>query len=303
MLKEINRLIREPLVQFILIGAAIYGAFALFGERPQEEQDRTIVITEDHVNSLASSFARRWNRPPTNQELLGLVRDYLRETLLYREALAMGLDQDDHIIRRRLAQKLEFLTNDLVKLTPPAEDVLERYLQDNMDEFRPSDLITFTHVFLDPDKRGEDTLPDAEALLQELGTAGPPSQETLKRGDRFMMQSYYPEATVREVQRQMGSGFAEAVMQLEPGTWHGPVLSGYGVHLVYVSDLIAAEDPLLADVREQVLDAYFREQTEKFNAEYLDALSERYDIIMEEPVESDANETPAEAESGDAATS
>jgi hypothetical protein len=205
----------------------------------------------------------------------------------------MGLDRDDHIIRRRLAQKLEFLTNDLVKLTPPAEEVLESYLQDNMDEFRPPDLITFAHIFFDPDRRGDNTLPDAEILLQELQAAGPPAQGTLRLGDRFMMQSYYPEATFREIQRQMGLGFAEAVMELEPGQWHGPVLSGYGVHLVYVSNFVAAKDPLLADVREAVLDAYFRDQTEKFNAQYLDALSERYEIIMEGPAEGEDGEAPA----------
>jgi hypothetical protein len=298
-----TRLIREPLIQFILIGAAIYGAYALYGERPQEEQDRTIVITEEQVNSLAAGFARLWNRPPTNEELLGLVRDYLRETLLYREALAMGLDQDDHIVRRRLAQKLEFLTNDLVKLTPPAEEVLEQYLTDNMEQFRPPDLITFTQIFFDPDKRGDATLADAEILLQELKGSGPPTQEIIRRGDRFMMQSYYPEATSREIQRQMGLGFAEAVMKLEPGQWHGPVLSGYGVHLVFVSGYVASEDPLLADVREDVLDTYFREQTEKFNAQYLDALSERYEIIMEESVKAGDAEAPAGSEDGGESTS
>ena len=302
-MEKCSKLIREPLFQFILIGAAIYGAYALFGEPSQEEQDRTIVICVEQVNSLATGFAKRWNRPPTNEELLGLVREYLRETLLYREALAMGLDQDDHIIRRRLATKLEFLTNDLVKLTPPAEEVLERYLADNMDQFRPPDLITFSHIFFDPDKRGDATLVDAEALLQELQASGPPAQETLRLGDRFMMQSYYPEATSREIQRQMGSGFAQTVMQLEPGQWHGPVLSGYGVHLVYVSGYIASEDPLLADVREDVLEAYFREQTEKFNAQYLDALSERYEINMEEPVDSGDGEAPAGSQEGGDSTS
>lgn len=295
MLEKLARLISEPLFQFLLIGAAIYGAYALFGERPQEEQDRKIVITEDHVDSLATGFARRWNRAPTNEELLGLVREYVRETLLYREALAMGLDKDDHIIRRRLAQKLEFLTNDLVKLSPPEDTVLESYLRDNMDAFRAPDLVTFSHVFIDPDKRGDATLPDAETLLQELQAGGDPTQETLKLGDRFMMQSYFPEASYHEVQRQMGAGFADSVMQLEPGMWHGPVLSGYGVHLVYVSDYFAAPDPLLADVREAVLDSWFLRQTEEFNDQYLDALIERYEIIIEEPVEAAPDEATVEA--------
>jgi hypothetical protein len=280
-----NRLIREPLVQFLVIGALIYGAYALFGEPPPAEQDRRIVITEAQVTSLANGFARRWQRPPTDEELLGLVRDYVRETLLYREALAMGLDEEDHIVRRRLAQKLEFLTNDLVRLDEPGDDELEAFLRENMDQFRPSDLLTFSHVFLDPDMRGDATLADAETLLAELNEAGEPTQELLRSGDRFMMQSYFPEASYREIQRQMGSGFADQVMRLEPGRWHGPVLSGYGVHLVWVSSMIRAQEPELADVREDVLNEYYRRQTEAFNAEYLDALMERYEVIMDDPSE------------------
>ncbi len=301
MSNKFTRMIREPLLHFLVIGAGIYALYFLYGVPPQEEQDRTIVITEDHVNSLATSFARVWSRAPTDEELLGLVREYVRETLLYREALAMGLDKDDHIIRRRLAQKLEFLTNDLVKLKPPDDSVLEQYLQDNLERFRAPDLITFTHVFIDPDKRGEATLPDAENLLDELQAAGPPTEETFKEGDRFMLQSFFPQAPHREVQRQMGQGFADSVMQLELGRWHGPVLSGYGVHLVYVSDYLAADEPVLADVRDEVLNEYFREQTEKFNAEYLAALRERYDIIMEGPAEdvsgAENEEFPAATES------
>lgn len=285
MKQTLLRILREPLFQFILIGTGIYALYGVYGDPPQEEQDRTIVITEDHVNSFATSFTQRWNRAPSNEELLGLVREYVRESLLYREALAMGLDADDHIIRRRLAQKLEFLTNDLVKMDQPDDAVLAQFLADNMAQFRAPDLVTFSHIFLDPDKRGDATLADAETLLQEVQNEAAPTPETLKRGDRFMMQSYFPEASHHEIQRQMGAGFADAVIELAPEKWHGPVLSGYGVHLVYVSNHIAADDPLLADVRDQVQDEYLRLQTEKFNAEYLDALAERYTIIMEGPLQ------------------
>lgn len=282
---KLLRILREPLCQFLIIGTGIYALYAAFAEPSQEELDRTIVITEDQVDSFATSFARRWKRPPTNDELLGLVREYVRETLLYREALSMGLDQDDHIIRRRLAQKLEFLTSDLVALNPPDEATLEQFLQENIQQFRGPDLLTFSHVFFDPDKRGDATLGDAEALLMELVELGEPTQDVLKRGDRFMMQSYFPAASQLDIQRQLGSGFAEAVMELEPGQWHGPVLSGYGTHLVYVSSHKSAPEPALADVREQVAEEYLRRQTEKFNVEYLDALAQRYEVIMEQPLE------------------
>jgi len=282
---KLSRLIREPLLQFLLLGSGIYALYFLYGEPTPQQQDRTIVITTDYVNSLSSSFAKRWNRPPTNEELSGLVSEYIRESLLYREALAMGLDKDDHIIRRRLAQKLEFLTNDLVKLAPPDDAVLQQYLEDNLDIFRSSDLLSFTQIFIDPDKRGDSALPYVANLLVELQDAGKPTKETYERGDRFMLQSVFNNAPYREIQRQMGQEFTNSVMQLEPGRWHGPVLSGYGIHLVYVSGHSAASDPLLADVRDKVQTEYLHEQTQKFNAEYLEVLRARYTIIMAEPID------------------
>ena len=281
----LSRLIREPLLQFLLLGSAIYVLFYFYGEPPAEEQDRTIVITSDYVNSLSASFAKRWSRPPTDEELLGLVSEFIRESMLYREALAMGLDKDDHVVRRRLAQKLEFLTNDLVNLTQPDDAVLQQYLVDNLEEFRGSDLLSLTQVFIDPDKRGDSVFAYADTLLENLQTQGAPTADTLEQGDRFMLQAVFQNAPEREIQRQMGKEFTDAVMQLEPGRWHGPVLSGYGMHLVYVAEHIVAADPVLADVREQVLTEYTREQTENFNAEYLNVLRKRYTIISEEPIE------------------
>jgi len=284
---KFTRMIREPLVQFLLIGSGIYTLYFMYGETPQEDQDRTIVVTADYVNSLEASFAKRWSRPPTEQELQGLVNKYVRESLLYREALAMGLDKEDHIIRRRLAQKLEFLTNDLIKLTPPDDAILEQYLQANLEQFRKSDLLTFTQIFIDPDKRGDSALPYAATLLDELQAAGEPTLETLEKSDRFMLQDTFLNAPFREIQRQMGQEFADSVMQLEPGRWHGPVLSGYGIHLVFVSDHITATEPVLAEVRDRVVNEYLRAQTEKFNAEYLDVLRKRYTIITEIPQQAD----------------
>ena len=278
-------MIREPLLQFLLIGAGIYALFYFYGEPSPQDQQQTIVVTSDYIGSLNSSFSKRWNRTPSDEEMRGLVNEYVRESLLYREALAMGLDKEDHIIRRRMAQKLEFLSNDLINLTAPDDAVLEQYLKDNAEQFRGQDYISFTQLFIDPDKRGESVIEDAATLLAELQAEGPPSRQTLEKSDRLMLQSIFSDAPRREVQRQLGQEFTDAVMQLEAGLWHGPVRSGYGLHLVYVSGYTAAQDPLLADVKDQVLMEYQREQAKKFNQDYLDVLKERYTVIIEKPIE------------------
>lgn len=275
--------LREPLIQFLAIGALIYAAYALVGTPDDEEAQRTVYISEAQIANLAAMWEKRWNRPPTDTEIVGLVRAWLREDILYREATAMGLDQDDHIIRRRLAQKLEFLTNDIVQMQEPTDAELSAYFEENIDRFRAPDRVSFTHVFFNPDTRGDATLDDAAAALTRLQAAGEPDGAVIEEGDRFMLQNVFVQASELDIRRAMGTGFAQDVMQLEPGAWHGPVLSGFGPHLVYVSDFEPAPPPQLADVRDEVLIDWRREQTEEFDAEFLESLKSRYEIVIEGP--------------------
>ena len=283
MRNRLTRLAKEPLVQFLLIGACIYGADALYGAPDEDVVDRTIVVDAGRVEAFIGDWERRWNRPPTRRELNAVISAFVREDILYRQAVAMGLDEDDPVTRRRMAQKLEFLTNDIALFKGPAEGELERYFQDTRELYREPDLIAFSQVFVDPDVRDATTLDDAAALLAQLKTAGVPDPATLDAGDRFMLQKYYPRVSELDIRRQLGSGFAEAAMQLEPGQWHGPVLSGYGVHLVYVYSREEAPTPVFVEVQQQVLENWQVEQQEKFQMDFFESLKSRYDIVIAEP--------------------
>jgi hypothetical protein len=275
------KLLKEPLVQFLLIGACIYAVYALFGATNGSETDRTVYISEERVASLAVAWEKRWNRAPTEQELAGLVRAWLREDILYREAMAMGLDSDDHIIRRRLAQKLEFLTNDLAQLQEPTAAELDAFFSDHKQQFKAPDRISFVQVFFNPDTRGDATLSDAEQALVDLSAAGEPDPARLEIGDRLMINDFYSGVTAMDIRRVMGSDFADAVMQLDPGKWHGPVLSGFGTHLVYVFGFQRAPEPELADVRPAVIAEWQRLKTEEFNGAFYASAKDRYEIVIE----------------------
>jgi len=281
-----NRLLRwarEPLVQFLLIGTIIYGLYALYGTPAEDVTENSVIVDAARVESFVRQWQQRWNRPPTRQELDGMIDTYVREEILYRQAIAMGLDEDDPVTRRRMAQKLEFLTSDLALLKEPTPADLEQYFESHQARYRAEDRITFSQVFLDPDQRGEATLDDAARILAELQAASDPEAAAQGAGDRLMSQSYFVQASRLEVQRQLGSGFADAVMKLEPGQWHGPVLSGYGVHLVYVREVQPAPPPVFDDVRQRVLDDWQTEQQEKLNAEFYASLASRYDIVIADP--------------------
>jgi len=276
------KLLREPLVHFVFIGAVIYALFGLFAEPVVEETDKTIVVTAGEIEWMRASWQKRWNRPPTAQEFDGLIQQYIKETVLYREALTMGLNKHDMVIRRRLAQKLEFLAKDLVALTPPAEEELQAYFEAHQDRYQQPVLYTFTQVFFDPDKRGDATLDDAETVKARLIAQGDAIEDPGALGDGLMLQNYYPQKDRAEIQRNLGSGSTDTLVTLVPGQWHGPVLSGFGVHLVYVNSITEPPPPVVTEVRERVLADWSLDRGEELNDKFYTNLREQYSIVIEE---------------------
>ncbi len=228
------------------------------------------------------NWQKRWNRAPTPAERRGLIVGYVRESILYREALAMGLDKEDTIIRRRLAQKLEFLSQDLVALIPPTEADLRAYFEAHVVRYQEPDLITLTHIFIDPDRRGEQTLEDAKAMRTKLQGLAHPTQGIDAFGDPFMLQRYYPQRSVLELSKLFGREFAQGLFDLAPGQWHGPVLSGYGVHLVYVHHLTEAPPSTFEAVQERVKQDWQDDKREKLNEQYYASLQARYPVVIED---------------------
>jgi hypothetical protein len=279
---RVRSVIHEPLVHFLLLGAAIYGLYALAGPAAEPDDSNRITVTAGEIGWLADSWQKRWNRPPTPEERAGLIREYIRETVFYREALAMGLDRDDTIIRRRLAQKLEFLSQDLVASIPPTEEELSTHFEANAERYQLPALTTLTQVFVDPDRRGDQTLADAEVIGAELRALDPPTEGAAAKGDPFMLQSYYPERSEQELAKLFGAEFARSVSQLEPGQWHGPVLSGYGVHFVYVEQRSPAVTPEFDAVREKVQRDWGDDRRNEFDAAYYAGLRARYEVVIED---------------------
>jgi peptidyl-prolyl cis-trans isomerase C len=281
------KLLREPLLHFMFIGVAIYLLYSVFADPLPEGNDKTIVVSAGEIEWMQTSWQKRWNRPPTAEEFDGLIQQYIKETVLYREALTMGLNQHDQVIRRRLAQKLEFLAKDLVALTPPTEEELQAYFDEHRDRYREPVRYTFTQVFIDPDKRGDATLADAETIKATLIAQGDAIEDAGALGDDFMLQNYYPDKDPLEIRKYFGSGFAESLVELSPGLWHGPVLSGYGVHLVYVSNVTAPPAPVFAELRERVTLDWKAERGEELNEKFYASLRDRYTIVIEAPAVGD----------------
>ena len=286
---RVSRLVKEPLFHFLILGLAIYGGYAWLHAGETSESDQQIIrVGEGELAWMRTSFEKRWNRPPTPKEMDGLVQDYVRETAFYREALAMGLDRDDTIVRRRLAQKLEFLVQDLIDVKPATDAELETYFNEHRADYRQPDLITFTHVFVDPDKRGAQTRSDAAKIRDALEKLDDPTSGARELGDPFMLQSYYPERTEADVSKLFGGEFAEVLAASSTGAWHGPIVSGYGLHLVYVEAKETFPQPELTAVRERVAEDWTTAKRAELNEEYRKRLLEKYTIVIEDEASADA---------------
>ena len=300
MVTHAARWLKEPLLHFLLIGAAIYASYGLFAPSEEAGDERIVTITAGDIESLASNWQRVWNRPPTARELDGLVRQYVREIVLYREALAMGLDKDDGVIRRRLGQKLEFLSRDVTIPPAPESEVLEAWFVENQARYREPDRYTITQIYLDPDSREDRIRQDVEAIRGELNSIDSLPDNAARYGDPFLLETYYAERTKSDLASLFGLEFARSVTGLEPGRWHGPVSSPYGVHLVYVNDHRRAPDPEFADLEDQVREDWIAARHEELNEQFLDAVVERYEVVVEEANVPLTRPRPTDPDSDDA---
>jgi hypothetical protein len=275
-----NRLVREPLVHFLLLGAALFVLYdVIAGER--DAPDR-IVVDSARVEQLALGFTRVWQRPPTEAELAGLVEDFVREEVYYREALAMGLDRDDTIVRRRMRQKLEFLSEDLVALAEPGEAELEAWLNEHADDYRVEPRAAFRQVYVSRERHGEAAEATAEALLARLSEGG---EDGGALGDASLLPASLPLSPQREIAKHFGDDFAAVVLTLEPGAWSGPVESTFGLHLVRLEAREPARAPALEEVRQAVERDWAAAERREANEAFYQALRERYELTLEMPAE------------------
>ena len=272
---RLPRWLRDPLVVFVLLGV---GVFALDGWLAGGESARPVIeITPDEVDGLRARWIAQWGRAPTEAELQTLVDQAVDEEILYREAQRLGLDRDDAIVRRRLAQKLTFILEDAGETGPPSQAEVEEYYAGHAERYRRPGRTTFDHVFLSGDSR-TDPAGDAAALLDRVRAGDDDGWQRL--GDPFMLARTYVDRSDQEIAGLFGRVFADAVAGLPVGGWNGPVDSTYGVHLVRVKGRTPSRAPALAEVRDRVTaDLHEDRRRERSRAAYQE-LRDAYEVRL-----------------------
>jgi peptidyl-prolyl cis-trans isomerase C len=296
-----KRLLREPLVHFLLLGAILFGVYAYIERGPGgAEQSKQIRLTTDDLSQMVLVFRSQWRRDPTPEELQALVEDKVREEVLYREALLLGIDKNDTIVKRRMAQKMQFLAEDVGAAREPAPDELGKWYEANRDKFAFPPRVSFRHLYFSPDRRAH-ARDDAAAVLTKL--AGQPEDSKLAptRADAFMFQEYYRDRAPEFLGKEFGPNFAVAVARLSPGSWQGPIESGFGWHLVFVDTLIPGRVPAFEEIEADVKTAWLAEQKARAWQKAYQEMRAKYTVKLPVPADNaSANDDTSHGKQGPA---
>lgn len=276
-----KNLLREPLLHFLVLGVAL---FVVDGYLRRGyggiESSKQIVLTLDDLRQLDLYFESQWRRPPTPEEFTRLVENKVQEEVLYREALAMGLDKDDTIVRRRMAQKMQFLAEDVATAYEPTVDELKRWFEKNRDKLAQPPRVSFRHLYFALDRRGARARDEAAKALTQLAGQPEDSKLAASLADPFMFQDYYRDRAPDFLGKEFGPQFALAVAKLPPGSWQGPIESGFGWHLVFIDTLIPGRIPDFEEVEPEVKTAWLADQKAQAWEKAYETMRARYEVIL-----------------------
>jgi PPIC-type PPIASE domain len=272
---NIKSVAREPLVHFLLIGLLL---FLVYGRvAPESADSRTIEVSKARIEGLSKQFESVWNRPPSSEELRGIIDSYVRDEVLYREGMALGLDGDDPVIKRRVRQKLEVISEEAGNQVAATDAELSAYLSKNADKFQQRPILSFEQVFFSGDapvSQVEQQSRDALAALNK----GTPATDV---GQPTMLPARVEAMPADLVARDFGDEFAKKLESLPLNVWQGPIASGFGAHLVRVTTRKPAELPPLADIRPLVLREWENARRERNRAEVLKSMMKNYTVVID----------------------
>jgi peptidyl-prolyl cis-trans isomerase C len=289
----IKRWLREPLLHFLLIGMTLFGIYGYMHRgRGGVESSRQIVVSLDELRAMDMYFVSQWHRQPSPAEFQAMVEDKVREEVLYREGLAMGLDKDDTIVKRRMAQKMQFIAEDVGAAHEPSTAELKAWFGKNSNKFALPSRYSFRHIYFSPDRRGKNAQEDAARALTKI--AGQPEDSKLASSlaDPFMFQDYYGDRAPEALAKEFGPQFVVALEKLKPGSWQGPIESGYGWHVVFLDTIIPGRIPAFEEMEPDVKTAWLAEQKQLAWTTAYKEMRDKYTVLLPSAPEDKSVQTP-----------
>ncbi len=271
-----KKILKEPFLHFILIGAAMFLLYGMVNKNTDSKN--TIIINDFDVSSIISKWEMQWKRPPTEKELQKLINLNIKQEVFYQEALKMNLDHNDEIIKRRLAQKMQFLSNDIAAMREPTNEELQDYFQKHKEKYLTPTSYSLYQITFSPDKR-EDNFKDAEETLKQFPNAS--FEEMNGKGDNLPFSYFFTDINADELGLQLGSKFSEALQDLETDKWLGPIPSGFGYHLVYITNKTEPQLPPFESIKKAVLRDFDYDNQQEVDEAIYQELKKNYDIEID----------------------
>jgi hypothetical protein len=271
----LKKILFNPLLHFLFIGIFLFLLYQWV--KPSQQSQDTIIIDDEMVARSISLFKSDWGRMPSTSELEGLIERQIRLEVLYRQALKLNLDHNDELIRRRMEQKINFITNDLATIKEPSDDTLKAFMQRHGDKYKLPEKVSFVHIYLNPEQRST-ARKDAMAKLLTLPKQDQRPKEKITMGDAFPMLQVVNDMSRKEIASQMGDDFADSIFKAPVGVWQGPLLSGFGLHLVFVEKHVPAKDAVWSTVRAEVLRDYQYENSQMINEKVYQDFRKQYKV-------------------------
>lgn len=279
------KLFREPLLHFLLIGAALFLLYDWKGKPASMPGGQAgtpaaqIIVSRDALEQMSSQFAKTWQRPPTEEEQKGLVEDLVRNEIFYREAIAIGLDRDDEVLKRRLRQKMEFIFEDIASVPEPTDEDLKAFMNKHREKYITDPEMSFRQVYISTDKRGKSAESDARQVLAQLTEGADPGSA----GDPTLLEPEVPLSPLWDIRKQFGDDFSKSLLDVNPGRWSGPIRSGFGLHLVFVRERVSVRLPDLKEARDMVKRDWTAERQKELKDAAYAKIRGRYAVMVERP--------------------
>jgi peptidyl-prolyl cis-trans isomerase C len=275
--------LREPLLHFLLVGLVLFIGYSVLHPKPEATfESNRIVLTPDDLVQMSVTWLAQGRPPPTPEQMQNLIELKVREEVLFREAMALGLDKNDTIVKRRLAQKMEFLAEGASTDIEPTSDTLRVWFKHNPQRFALLPRVSFHHLYFSSDQHGENAREAATHALGEL--AGKPGdlKDAAALGDPFMYQDYYGDRSFDDMVKLFGLNFSRALVSLKSGSWQGPVESGYGWHLVFVDSSVPSRVPTFEEIEPDIKSNWIEAQRVEAKRKVYQTMRARYQVVLPE---------------------
>ena len=273
------KILRDPLLHFCVLGLLL---FVVYDQLNPGNDEAVIEVSPARIVQIKRLWQMQWQRQPTDKEIDQQIESYIREQVLSREAIAMGLDKNDSVIRRRLMQKVDFLLDDVEAVEAVDEAAVRAFYQDNLLQFRSEAMFSFHHVYINPEKHAN-PVAELSVLLKQFRKQPVDLNKLAEYGDNFSSGSVFSRQSRSQVNRIFGSGFAESVSELALQKWVGPITSGYGQHLLLLTDYQPPAQPHFEQVSEQVEESYRWQRRQDLKQQAYQKLRQRYRVVIDEP--------------------